>query len=155
MTNNSSSESHAQDDSHWPTASMLAYGTFGGRSPAGRRFHFRCFVALAAMALWFLFGAPLRPHTPKSVLDIVTALVPGASFAYIAREFRRYLSALDELARRIQVESIAWTYLCGLAVAMLLGGIGLVYDWRFNAAWFIVLEPVRAGWLYFVARRYQ
>ncbi len=102
-----------------------------------------------------LVGALLRHSVPGGILKIVIALAPGGTFIYIAWEFRRYLSALDELARRIQFESIAWTYLSGLALAMLLGGVGLVYNWRFNPAWFIVLEPVRAGWLYLVSRRYQ
>ena len=97
----------------------------------------------------------LRSLVPKGSLDLIAAFAPGAAFIYIAWEFRKYLSALDELARRIQLESIAWTYLCGLALAMLFGGLGMVYGWRLNPLWFIVLEPVRAGWLYFVSRRYQ
>jgi len=155
MNDRSAHESSVNEDSRWPTTPMLAYGTFGMRTPAGRRYHIRCSLALAAMVACFLAPALLRRSVPVGILRIVIALAPGAAFVYIAWEFRRYLSALDELARRIQLESIAWTYLCGLAVAMLLGGIGLVYGWRFNPAWFIVLEPVRAGWLYFVSRRYQ
>lgn len=141
------------DSSQWPTRPMLAYGTFGG--PDGRRYHSRCGLALAAMVVCILSSVLLRSLVPKGNLDLIAALAPGAAFFYIAWEFRKYLTALDELARRIQLESIAWTYLCGLAVAMLLGGLGMVYGWRLNPLWFIVLEPVRAGWLYFVSRRYQ
>jgi hypothetical protein len=150
--------SHAppRDDSpNWPAAPILTYGTFGARTPAGRRYHIRSGIALAAMVVCMLAGALIRFFGSTNRLELLTAFVPGAAFIYIAWEFRRYLAALDELARRIQLESIAWTYLSGLAIAMLLGGLALVYGWRFNPFWFIVLEPVRAGWLYFVSRRYQ
>ena len=155
MNSDPSEEPSGKDDSQWPTAPILAYGTFGTRTPAGRRYHFRSGVALAAMVACMLTSVLLRSSLPKGSPDVLTAFAPGAAFIYIAWEFRRYLAALDELARRIQLESIASTYLCGLAVAMLLGGVGLVYGWRLNPFWFIVLEPVRAGWLYFVSRRYQ
>ena len=153
MKQQSSRESAENADSRWPAAPIWAYGTFGRATPAGRRYHLRSGVALAALVICFVSGVFLRSF--PDVLKVITAFAPGAVFIYIAWEFRRYLLALDELARRIQLESIAWTYLCGLAGAMLLGGIGLVYDWRFNPIWLIVLEPVRAAWLFFVSRRYQ
>lgn len=152
MNDQSAHESSGSEESRWPTTPMLAYGTFAMRTPAERRYHIRSSLALAALVASFFAPALFRRSVPAGILQMIIALAPGAAFAYIVWEFRRYLSALDELARRIQLESITWTYLCGLAVAMLLGGIGLV--WRFNPAWFIVLEPVRAGWLYFVSRRY-
>jgi uncharacterized membrane protein YfcA len=136
------------DSSQWPKCAMIAYGTFGNRTPAGRRYHFRCGIALAAMVVCMIGGA-------LAGLKPLAAIAPGIGFLYIAWEFRKYLSALDELARRIQLESMAWTYLTGFGVAMLLGGLGTVYGWGLNPFWFILLEPVRGGWLYFVARRYQ
>jgi hypothetical protein len=148
MDSDPAEDRSANNSPQWPTAPMLMYGTFGTRSPAGRRYHFRSGLALAAMVVCMLSGVLLSA-------PVLTALAPGAAFVYIVWEFRKYLSALDELARRIQLESIAWTYLSGLAVAMLLGGLGLVYGWLPNPLWFIVLEPVRAGWLYFVSRRYS
>jgi hypothetical protein len=132
---------------------MLAYGTFGTRTPAGRRYHLRAGLALAGMLVFMLGGAIARHAIPAA--GAIAAITPGVAFGYIGWEFRRYLQSLDELARRIQLESIAWTYLSGLALGMLLGGVGVVYGWQLNPGWLIVLEPVRAGWLYFVARRYQ
>jgi hypothetical protein len=134
---------------------MLTWGTFGAGSPAGRRYHFRSGLALAAVVVCILGSAFVRATSGNGILAVILAVTPGFAFAYIAWEFQKYLSSLDELARRIQLESIAWTYLCGLAAAMLLGGLGLTYGWRLNAFWFIALEPVRAGWLCFVSRRYQ
>ncbi len=155
MNTNPSHVPSGDDSPNWPAAPILTYGTFGARSPAGRRYHIRSGIALAAMAVCMLSGVLTRSLDPTHRLDLVTMFAPGAAFIYIAWEFRRYLAALDELARRIQLESIAWTYLSGLVIAMLLGGLALVYGWKLNPFWFIVLEPVRAGWLYFVSRRYQ
>jgi hypothetical protein len=149
------SEDPATEHSQWPTAPMLAYGTFGSRTPAGRRYHLRAGIALAVMAVCMFGGALARSVVPQARPELLAAIAPGAGFLYIAWEFRRYLASLDELARRIQLESIAWTYLTGLAIAMLLGGFGVIYGWRINAGWFIMLEPVRSAWLYCVARRYQ
>ena len=78
-------------------------------------------------------------------------------FGFISWEFRRYLNALDELARRIQLEALAWTYLTGLTIACALGGVMLAYDlrpWFPSPFWFILLEPIRGLWLYVVSRRY-
>jgi hypothetical protein len=43
-----------------------------------------------------------------------------------------------------------------MILGMLWGGITLVYgmSWQINPGWIICLEPVRAGWLYVIARRY-
>lgn len=153
MDTSLSKDPNGNDSPRWPTGPILAYGTLGG--PDGRRYQLRCGLALAAMVVCVLATVLFRSFIPKTSVRLIAALAPGVGFAYIAWEFHKYLSALDELARRIQLESIAWTYLCGLALAMPLGGLAMVYDWRLNPMWFIVLEPVRAGWLYFVSRRYQ
>ena len=143
-----------QDKSGWPTAAILAHGTFGGTNPSARRYHTRCWTALAVVVMWVIFGSAARPILPSGAIPILTAILPGAAFAYIAWEFRRYLLSLDELARGLQFESIAWTYLTGLALAAIVGGIGIVTHWTVSPLWFIVLEPVRALWLYVVTRRY-
>ncbi|MGD0873304.1 MAG: hypothetical protein ABSB88_27480 [Bryobacteraceae bacterium] len=90
---------------------------------------------------------------------VILSLVPGVAFLYITWEFHTYILALDELARRIQLEAMAWTYLTGLGVAALVGGVALVYGWQWNRLWlnplwFVFLEPVRACFLYYIARRY-
>ncbi len=136
-----------QDKSGWPTADILVNGTLGRANPAARRYHRRCWTALSIVVLWVMFGRP-------GDIPILTAILPGAAFVYIAWEFRRYLLSLDELARGLQFESIAWTYLTGMALAATLGGLGIVMHWTVNPLWFLVLEPIRAFWLYIVSRRY-
>jgi hypothetical protein len=148
------------DGSKWPASTMLGYGTFGRRTPAGRRYHARTAIALIAMVVVCAAAAILAgDFHHNSPWRVILSLTPGVAYSYIAWELRRYILALDELARRIQLEAIAWTYLTGLAVAALAGGIALVYGWQWsslwlNPLWFVFLEPVRGCFLYYVARRY-
>ena len=102
-------------------------------------------------------GSLAAAGLPRAAGDILTAILPGAAFGFIGCEFKRYIDALDELARRIQLEAVAWTYLTGFTAACALGGVMLAYDlegWFPNPLWFTLLEPVRGLWLYVVARRY-
>src|SRR5688500_7377834 len=91
----------------WPGSSILFWGTFGTSTPEGRRYHRRCYAALAALVVGYIVAAAL----PLAARDVVIAALPGVIFGYVIWEFRRYLNALDELARRIQLEALAWTYL--------------------------------------------
>jgi len=142
-----------KEETQWPATAIFSWGTLGG--PAARRYHVRCFLALTLMVVSIFALFSFRHALGKTTVDLTASLLPGAAFLYIVFEFRRYLARLDELARRIQLESIAWTYLSGLGIAMFVGGLGLVYDWHWNAMWFVLLEPVRSIWLFVVSRRYQ
>jgi len=98
--------------SKWPASAMLGYGTFGRRTPAGRRYHTRSAIALIAMVVLCWAVAILAgDFHHNSVWRVILSLAPGAAYSYIAWEGRRYLLSLDELACRIQLEAIAWTYL--------------------------------------------
>jgi hypothetical protein len=150
--------SHSES-SNWPACAMLSYGTFGKQTPAGRRYHIRAAIAVAAIVVLLPAAALLAKHFPNTPWLAIQSLAPGFAFAYIAWEFRRYLLSLDELARHIQFEATAWTYLTGLVIAALVGGVAMAYGLQWdrlwlNPFWFILLEPVRAGFLYYVARRY-
>jgi hypothetical protein len=145
--------------SEWPASSMLGYGTFGRRTPAGRRYHLRTAIALMSMVIVCLAALLLADFEHNSVWRVILSLTPGATYGYIAWELRRYILALDELARRIQLEAMAWTYLTGLGVASIVGGIALAYGWHWNSEWlnplfYLFLEPIRGCFLYYVARRY-
>jgi hypothetical protein len=136
----------------WSKSSLFLFGTFGRRTPAARRYYRRCNLALGGF-VFFCFIAPiLRRAVPH--LDWATVFVPGILFTYIAWQFRKYLSGLDELERRIQLESIAWTYLTGMALSMVLAGFGFLMGWNLNPAWFMALEPIRGAYLFFGARRF-
>ncbi len=139
---------------------MLFFGTFSSRTSEGRRYHIRCYAALFLVVVLLIVAFLVRQYVPRLSAAAVAA-VPGAGFAYIGWEFRRYLMALDELARRIQLEAVACTYLTGLAGAAMAGGLLWAYGGDVQAGWlnpfplFLLLEPVRGIWLYVVSRRYE
>ena len=43
--------SPGNDGSKWPASALLGYGTFGRRTPAGRRYHTRTAIALIARVI--------------------------------------------------------------------------------------------------------
>jgi hypothetical protein len=113
----------------------------------------------------WLMVAKFAHFRPKPVILSLTTLVGGIVIPSIALEFRNYLSEIDELARRMQLEAMAWTYLTGFVVAAWLGVAGAfsqtVAHWAFKPevllmipCLFFLLEWVRAGWLYHLWRRY-
>jgi hypothetical protein len=119
---------------------------------------------MVVAAAW-LIAAKFAHFRPKPVFLSVTTLVGGIAITFIALEFRHYLSEIDELARRMQLEAMAWTYLTGLVVAAWLGVAGAfsqtIAHWAFKPEvllmipyLYFLLEPVRAGWLYYLSRRY-
>lgn len=143
----------SEERSPWPCRSLVLWGTFGTTTPVGRRYHNRSLAALAVFLLvHFLLGAWRDVPAVRALI----ALTPGAVFGFIAWELRRYLLALDELSRRIQMEAITWTYLLGLVAAMAWAGLATAYgsSWYLHPAWFLLLEPVRGFVLRSVARRY-
>jgi hypothetical protein len=150
----------------WPMGSMLSWGTFGTRAPAERRFVLRSAIATAIIVGWVLldFATGFRP---KPAMIFITALLPGPALTYIAYEWRRYVLTLDELARRIQFEAAAWTYITGLLLAMWLGDISFITRWPHypkllvprvlvSVTFFLfgLLEPIRCAYLYLLSRRY-
>jgi hypothetical protein len=153
------------ENSRWPTSAMLLWGTFGTKSPAERRYLIRVCIAAAVTACWLIPFALAKHFRPAPILGSTTSLGVGVLITYVAWEFRRYLLALDELARRMQLEAMAWTYLTGFVVAAWLGPLALLSHtlahWPLNARllllssfFYFLLEPVRAGWLYYLSRRY-
>jgi hypothetical protein len=109
------------------------------------------------LVLGMLALTMFRADIPEEIRRPLMGVLPGGVFTYIAWSCYGYLRALDELARRMQLEAMAWTYLTGIAAAMMLGGLASVYNWGqwfLNPIWFLILEPVRGAWLYVVSRRY-
>jgi len=150
-------------DSRWPRSAMLMWGVFSTRTPAGRLYIHRCVIAVSILILpsvFFLIQHYSHHYyvRPKATGRTTAFLLPFV-FAYIVWEFRKYLVSLDELAQRLQLEAMAWTYLTGFVAAALLCGLWLeslphVDGIWFCPLWFGLLEPVRAYWLYRLARRY-
>ena len=131
---------------------IFSCGMLGEPTSASRRYQRRISIALTIyVAAMFAVGG-IRQDVPESAY--VAPFLPGFMFLYVCIEFRRYMAAMDEMLRRIHLESIAWTYLTALVVAMFAGGLASVMSWNVNLMWFAGIEPVRAVWLYATARRY-
>jgi hypothetical protein len=150
------------ESSQWPTAWILGYGSFGPKTPASRRYHVRTATALIVLTIvWpVTFFLWLFDKSPTLLWQVIAGLAPAVIYGYIGWEMRRYWLTLDELARRLQMEAAAYTYLLAFAAAPGLGGISLIlygHDWVWmvcNPLWLILLEFARAGILYYLARRY-
>ena len=162
-TENRNSLPNAQK-SQWPVRPILFWGTFGTKSPAERRYLMRACLAMIVAAGWILvmLNAPLNS---KSILLPISAVLAGSVITFIAWELRRYLLQLDELARRLQLEAIAYTYLTGFVLAAWMGVLApfshTLMHWPYKPGFlllspflYFLLEPIRSGWLYYLSRRY-
>ena len=138
--------------SAWPSFDILVFGYFGAKTPDGKRFRDRTMTV--GFVLGLIFAIPIPPGPPIPLL-VALSILPGLAFAYVGWEWWRYLNGLDELARRMQFEAAAWTYIVGLAAAMLVGGFCYVMHWNFNPGLFyVLLEPIRTSRLWVLSRRY-
>ena len=154
-----------QEASRWERCAILFWGAFGTKTRAERRYIMRSVFAGAVVAAWVGLAFS-RKFPPGHSVMIITLLVVGALMTFIAWEMFCYLRQLDELARRMQLEAIAWTYLTGMVVAGWLGVLmplcHLQLHWSYPRQYlllsipflYFLLEPVRAGWLYYLSRRY-
>ena len=136
----------------WPTRDIFWLGYFGAGTPAGARYRNRCLSALGVLMVVQLMTGFGLFHV--GVWRLVPALAPGLMFGLIAWEWWRYINSLDELARRLQVEAMAFTYIVGVFVMMALGGLATTFAWRLSPTVFIFLELVRAQRLAVLTRRY-
>lgn len=141
-----------EDKSSWPTSSMLWIGTFGPGSPGGRSYQTACYSALGVLLLGVLLLTPFSKAYP--ILRWPLGILPGVVFTFIAWRLWLYVSQLDELSRRLQMEAMAITYLIGMAASLLLGGLALVFNWNINPGLYLFLDIIRAFVLVKLARRY-
>jgi hypothetical protein len=157
---------NAGEGSRWSTCEMLLWGALGTKSNGERRYKTRNALAASVVVCWALFAFAMHLH-PKIIVS-TTVFLAAFLTSYIAWELRRYLTQLDELARRMQLEAMALTYLTGFVLAVWFGVL-LTFMVLFSHApmhWplkslllaspflYFLLEPIRAGWLYYLSRRY-
>jgi len=143
---------------------MLLWGTFGTKTPAERRYVMRSCIAGGAVLAIVLFALAMH-FRPRPIMVRIVCIAFGSLITYIAWEFRRYLYQLDELARRMQMEAMACTYITGLVMAAWLAVLWpfshFLVHWPYKPMLlflipflYFLLEPIRAGWLYYLSRRY-
>jgi hypothetical protein len=152
------------ENPRFSTFATLFWGTLGTKTPAERRYKTRTCLAAALLFCWIVFALVVH-FRPKPTIFVITDLLWGTAITYIVWELRRYLYTLDELARRLQFEAMAWTYLTGFVLAVWVGVLApfshTLMHWSFKQSLlllspflYVLLEPVRAGWLYYLSRRY-
>jgi hypothetical protein len=137
-------------------ASMLLVGTFGRQSPAGRRYHVRTMLALAVVLAGIFLGPIVGIGLGLPGWGWIPALAVAGAFCYVAHALWQYTSGLDELSRRLQLEAMSLTYLIGLALFMSIAGLSFVIPALAEIpAWsYLVLDVIRGGVLFVVARRF-
>jgi hypothetical protein len=136
-------------DSPWPPpARVLLLGPLG--DAPSRRFHYRSILALVGYA-----AATCATTWLASTFFLLRVAIAAVAFGHIVWQFRVYLGQADELARKIHLEAMGWTYPIALWLGVTFGVVAKVYGWTLNPGLLILLEPVRAAVLYLVARQYQ
>ena len=121
-----------------------------------KQYHLRLGLAFAVYALLLAVSLPLTQAYPESPWRYPLAVIPMLPFLYGIGAYVRYLRMVDELERRIAVESLAIAFGSTAAITFgygFLENVGLPHvNWMF--VW-----PVMAGlWILggiFARRRYQ
>lgn len=118
---------------------------------------------LAAMIVFLILYVAARYTLGQggvsSVLRVGAALLPVPAFAFFLISFIRGLKALDELERRIQLESLAIAFPLTLLLIMTLGLLELAIplspqDWSYRHVWAFLPLFYFLG-LLIARRRYQ
>jgi hypothetical protein len=141
-------------DSRWPLWSMLLYGHFGREATAeSQRADRRSRLAIAAFVVVASVIIVMPAPQPAGGQRFLPALV-AALLAYLAWERWRYAVALDELSRRLFVESFAVTYLIGLVLFSTFVVLQALTGWTPSPLAYLTLEPVRAAVLVWRSRSF-
>ena len=143
----------AETTASWPYKSLLLLGTFGSNDAAGRQYTRQCWRAVTFLVIVIVLLNLVNIKWPQYTW-LPTSLF-GAIFIYIAFALWQYITRLDELARRLQLEAMALTYLVGFAAFLFAGTLGLSFKWTFSPLWYVALEGVRGLVLVVLARRYR
>jgi len=151
-------------NSRWPVSEMLLTGTFATKTPQEKRYKLRAKISSILMGCWILLAFVYRAH-PFPGMRVITLLLPGPFFTYLAWEKRRYFLSLDELSRQIELEGMAWAYSLGVIVALWAGGAAYaisskwpldprLISWMPFFLFAMFLASVKATYRYFATRRY-
>jgi hypothetical protein len=142
--------SHSEESTGWPYSSLLFLGYFGPNYPGGRALAFRATLALIA----FVIGVLMIQAGGGLIVHAIGGLMVVGSITALVYSNARYLSGLDELSRRIQLEAFSWTYAVAFFVMAMLLVVGRG-TLSMNPLFLVFLEPVRGAVLVLVARKYR
>jgi hypothetical protein len=123
---------------------------------AGRRYAIEFSISMVAYAVVLIISIKTIEHGLSPALKLVFALLPLIPIAFVFAAIVRYMSSIDELQRRIQIESLSLAAGITALLAITYGfleTVGLPH----LSAWY-TYAAVMVAWLIaqpFVARRYR
>ena len=125
-------------------------------SNARKQYHLQLGLALAVYALLLAGSLPLTQAYPESPWRYPLAVIPMLPFLYGIGAYVRYLRGVDELERRIALESLAIAFGGTAAITF---GYGFLENVGLPHANWMFVWPVMAGlWILggmFARRRYR
>jgi O-antigen/teichoic acid export membrane protein len=123
---------------------------------AGRRYAIEFTLSMVAYAVVLIVSIKVIEHGLSPALKLVFALLPLIPIGFVFAAIVRYMSSIDELQRRIQIESLSLAAGITALLAITYGfleTVGLPH----LSAWF-TYAAVMVAWIIaqpFVARRYR
>lgn len=150
-----------------PRAEMLWRGTFGTGTLSEKRSVTSYRILVGILGCWVLAEVAISKPWPTA-FKLVTVFLPAALVTFYAWEKRKYYLSLDEMARRIELEGMAWAYSLGVLAALWMGGVLFAISLTWSGipklqrvtAWMplflfgALLATVKANYRYIAARRY-
>ena len=148
-----------EDEARWPYASLLLFGFYGRKSPGGKRLVRETTIGLA---LFVVAAVALNTDVESVVLETAFALALPCSVWIIGWAYSRYLQALDELNRLLQLKAFAFSYGAVMALAYGMAGLIMADPVRFGAespvvylGLLVLAEPLRGVALAYLARKHR
>jgi O-antigen/teichoic acid export membrane protein len=123
---------------------------------AGRRYAVEFTLSMVAYAVVLIISIKVIEHGLTPALKLVFALLPLIPIAFVFAAIVRYMGSIDELQRRIQIESLSLAAGITALLAITYGfleTVGLPH----LSAWY-TYAAVMVAWIIaqpFVARRYR
>lgn len=141
----------------WPYGSLLFFGFFGTGSPGGRALAWR---TTGALGLVIVCAIGAQGGLPGPVPEVLWALGVPLGVILIGWAYARYLEALDELSRLIQLKAFAFAYGAAMTAAMGIFAWGVAQGEPASVSvgglfWIVAAEPLRGVALMQIARRYE
>jgi len=140
--------------------SMVSTLSSGSQAEAPSRRGSRLLAAALSFAILYIgaLAATELEAIPKA-LRIAIALLPVPAFAFFLVEWIRNIRGLDELERRVQLESLAVAFPLSVVLLMALGLIQSVtqlnpLDWSYRHVWPFLIAFYFFG-LVLARRRYR
>jgi len=134
--------------------------TLSDREPGAKRESLASYILVPLLFVAAYFGARggIENVTPRSAAALWLALLPVPFFALLIYGYVRAVRGMDELARRIQLEGLAFAFPIALLIVFTAGLLDLAgfhgkHDWDLPRLWPLMLLPYWGG-IALAQRRY-